>query len=407
MSTTENTSPQWLKNLQENSWQMELFISGGAIFSLFQAEDFLLAWAFTARMTVFLAGTGFGVILSMLGIKLLTVGFFTHLLLRAYWISLLCLNDVFPSGSNIHKLKIGLPFFKKTESEGNLINQIIRIDQHAGLVFFFSIISTLIISGSLILIFIFLSVPSGIFDNEINPITQLYFKAIFILLSIYYLDLIIFGFLRKLKGLSYLFFPIFWLFDRVTLRFLYEKPLQVYGSNIHRGRAVLVFLLFFTISIALSYSALQEHMGYSNLFDSRSNLFSMANESLQVHQKHYKDELTTHEKKAAGPVIQSMKVRDNYLEVFIPYKGTYDYYVKDNASIKIADLIGLVLDSDTMYNIKWYNYHAFENDQVGMIGMIDVKNLERGEHQLIVFKKKGRYQIEDLQMERKIIFWKE
>ena len=27
-------TPSWLKNLQENSWELELLISGGAIFTL-------------------------------------------------------------------------------------------------------------------------------------------------------------------------------------------------------------------------------------------------------------------------------------------------------------------------------------------------------------------------------------
>jgi hypothetical protein len=36
--------PKWLKKLQENSWELELLISGGAIFSLFQLTDVFLNW---------------------------------------------------------------------------------------------------------------------------------------------------------------------------------------------------------------------------------------------------------------------------------------------------------------------------------------------------------------------------
>ena len=38
----KNEIPEWLKNLQENSWELELLISDGAVFTLFQASDFLL-----------------------------------------------------------------------------------------------------------------------------------------------------------------------------------------------------------------------------------------------------------------------------------------------------------------------------------------------------------------------------
>jgi hypothetical protein len=33
---------QWLKRLQQNSWEVELLISGGAIFTLFQILKYLL-----------------------------------------------------------------------------------------------------------------------------------------------------------------------------------------------------------------------------------------------------------------------------------------------------------------------------------------------------------------------------
>lgn len=31
--------PNWLKELQDNSWEAELLVSGGAVFSLFQLTD--------------------------------------------------------------------------------------------------------------------------------------------------------------------------------------------------------------------------------------------------------------------------------------------------------------------------------------------------------------------------------
>jgi hypothetical protein len=37
-----NLESQWLKRLQQNSWEVELLISGGAIFTLFQIPEYLL-----------------------------------------------------------------------------------------------------------------------------------------------------------------------------------------------------------------------------------------------------------------------------------------------------------------------------------------------------------------------------
>ena len=49
--------PKWLKSLQENSWELELLISGGAIFSLFQITDLFIAWLDTFRMISPMLGT--------------------------------------------------------------------------------------------------------------------------------------------------------------------------------------------------------------------------------------------------------------------------------------------------------------------------------------------------------------
>ena len=42
MSNKNEQVPQWLKELQENSWEVELLISGGAISALIQADIALL-----------------------------------------------------------------------------------------------------------------------------------------------------------------------------------------------------------------------------------------------------------------------------------------------------------------------------------------------------------------------------
>ena len=75
--------PDWLKKIQENSWELELLISGGAIFSLFQLSDSWVHWieslvefsSFMGYTEILLIGT--------LGIELLKIGFIIHIILRA------------------------------------------------------------------------------------------------------------------------------------------------------------------------------------------------------------------------------------------------------------------------------------------------------------------------------------
>ncbi len=55
---TNNTQvPKWLRNIQENSWELELLISGGAIFSLLQIDDFYIQWV--AKVAIMANFSGF------------------------------------------------------------------------------------------------------------------------------------------------------------------------------------------------------------------------------------------------------------------------------------------------------------------------------------------------------------
>jgi hypothetical protein len=95
----EYSIPKWLRKLQENSWEMELLISGGAIFSLFQLSDLYVDFISSLKMTNAIVGLGILSMVGMFSLKLLTVGFITHLIFRAFWLALVCINYVFPNGT--------------------------------------------------------------------------------------------------------------------------------------------------------------------------------------------------------------------------------------------------------------------------------------------------------------------
>jgi len=64
----ENRYPAWLQNLQENSWELELLISGGAVFSLIQLPDYLWGWLNTVKIQTSLPGFSLFLICGILGI---------------------------------------------------------------------------------------------------------------------------------------------------------------------------------------------------------------------------------------------------------------------------------------------------------------------------------------------------
>ncbi len=68
-------TPKWLKHLQENSWEAEILISGGAIFSLFQLVDLLISFRQSLIETSQLFGTNEVLVVLVLILQGVTIGF--------------------------------------------------------------------------------------------------------------------------------------------------------------------------------------------------------------------------------------------------------------------------------------------------------------------------------------------
>jgi len=96
MEQPKNPVPKWLQNLQDNSWEIELLISGGAVFTLLQFPDIFVNFIRTMRITSSIPGWVIYLILGMGCIKILTNGFILHLLLRSFWLAMVCINYIFP-----------------------------------------------------------------------------------------------------------------------------------------------------------------------------------------------------------------------------------------------------------------------------------------------------------------------
>jgi hypothetical protein len=119
---TDNNSPAWLKSLQENSWELEFLISGGAIFTLFQLSGYWVDSIESMRILFPFPGANLFFMIGALGIEVLKIGFIIHLLMRAFWISMVCINYAYPQGINESKVKWQKPFSLKNSTDKGLYN---------------------------------------------------------------------------------------------------------------------------------------------------------------------------------------------------------------------------------------------------------------------------------------------
>ena len=256
--------PKWLKNLQENSWELELLISGGAIFTLFQITEYVYSGLDTFKMMTPMLGTDIIFISVFITLKILTIGFIAHLCLRAYWLSLVCVNYVYPNGINFHKIKRNKPFNVDIQDGQDLQPQITNVDRYCGTVMYLAITSVFVITG-LLFAFVILLLINWI---RIKLLIPSYFMSfLMVIYMIYLFDFFLFGILRKVPLMSYLVYPFFYFYDIISFRKGYQKSLWLFNTNLNKIKLVSVYLLYLSLSFFWSYFTLQHTMNWGNFFD--------------------------------------------------------------------------------------------------------------------------------------------
>jgi hypothetical protein len=411
LEANENKIPDWLKNLQENSWELELLVSGGAIFSLIQLSDLYINWINTLRITTHLPGAGFMIISGVLGIKILTTGFILHLIMRAYWLGMVCINYVYPNGINADKLNQAKPF-KSSNTNGDLKDQIMKIDKYCGTVMFTSIISAVAITSLSVLFCLIIFLIMYLETSFGGAILDWIFTLLIIQFLFYVADLLLMGILRKIPFLSYLFFPFFKVFDFFSFRKFYQRPLNLFSSNVPKLKFFIRAFIFTIVSIVSTYLAIYRTMHWPNSFDSREYKWNMADGEYMAY-ANYRDQITEKDKSRVS--IQSKIISSNFLDVFVLYERRFDFLINATEtpdSLKtFASITGVQIDDSTYNDVSWSPYWNSEITNIGINAMLDITHLSNGKHILRVFTKSDQIDPTDLehleQFETSIPFWKD
>ncbi|MCD2259998.1 hypothetical protein [Psychroserpens luteolus] len=304
-----------LQKLQEESWQLELIISGFAIFGLFTIYEPLTQSLADAQNNQLL----YKLILSLVAVMSCAILIFNlvlHVLLRGLWIGALGLRYV--SGEiEYDKLKYSEKFTKHLKKRvGSFDKYIATLENYCSIIF---AISFLLIFYVLAITFTILTIAFiGNYILSSDWLPGWISKGIGIPLMVFvcfgmiitFIDFATLGWLKKKKWISKLYFPIYWLFSFITLSFLY-RPL-VYNFLDHKfGRRLsLVLVPFYILVLVLS----------SFYYQSSNYIHSNINSSdIMANVENYEDQLKDSDKFVGNAVIPSKVISDSYLKVFIPY----------------------------------------------------------------------------------------
>lgn len=304
-----------LQKLQEESWQLELLISGFAIFGLFTAFEPLSVSVQEAKNAQQL----YKFIISVVGViscAILIFNLLLHVLLRGLWIGALGLRYV--SGDiDYDSLRYSEKFTTYLKKKvGSFDKYIATLENYCSIIF---AISFLLIFYVLALTFTVIAIGligNYIIDNDSLPkwvrngigiplILFIVFGSFFT-----FIDFITQGLFKKKNWISKIYFPVYWVFSFLTLSFLYRPIIYNFLDNKFGKRlSLLLTPLFMLLFVATSF-----RYNKSNYFDKDIN-----STSYSINNKNYEDLLDDKLEDIDKIYIQSKVITEPFVKVFVKY----------------------------------------------------------------------------------------
>ena len=386
------------------TWEVELLISGVAVFAMLQLPGWLDDRMFALEPRV---GSDWRAVLLLFYIYskstavVLAVTFALHLLLRAQWIALVGMDSVYPQGVQLDRLQMG-PIQRAIEeaSPETTADAIERADNRASVLFAIGVSIALIIAsiciffcGSLLLV----NLLAQAFEWPIDPLKVM--LGVFCLVMVPFVTAAMIDQFRGERlqpgGTAHRVIA-------ATLRFYTRIGMGRRNSHVvalltsnggeRRMMAVVVGIM---VAALLGVGAAYAAMGRSSALGSYA-LFPDSG-LRQLRSEHYDDQRNP-ARDAALPFVQSAVIAGPYLKLVVPYRPnraepamrkhcaqTGGLEGEALAAARLACLQGLhpvTLDGKSLQGLQYEIASDPRTDRPALLAMIDVRNLAPGRHEL-------------------------
>lgn len=370
----QSTFKEWLEKLQQESWQLELLISGFALFGIYSSRVVIQDFFVYSKNDISGSLDFIFVMLSMLiklGWYIFFVNLIVHVLLRGLWIGAIGLryvsHDIDYDGLNYSER------FTKylKEKVGSFDDYIERLEKMCSVIFSFTFLLF-----ALFMSFIVFFIPIGLFvtimEDFASETTQM-FLAIFIFcyvgLGLFVLvDLLTLGGLKRVKEkhVSRIYFYIYRYYSFITLSFLFRPLLYNFIDNSYTKKLFYLAIPYIFVLI----------IG-KNMFENTFNPFlperSVLLESGQIIDDYYYDDLRL-------IYLQEYPNEERKMnKKFITKVSLEHFHLKENYSsifIKIdQNLIKLIEKTSSLkpYKSKGFVFSWFNNNMIDDQGLIALK----------------------------------
>ncbi len=421
---------KWLDILQQESWQLELIISGFAIYGLFLIIDPIRIEIIETQINQNEYAEVFWKSM-FISWFILATNLLAHVVLRGLWIGAIGLRYV--SGDIDYDALNYAPKFRRhlEKRVGSFDNYVAKLEKYCSVIFAITFLLIFYILGIAIVLFSLNMISSWMDDTNFGdskgwvgiPI------IIFLLLGsmLTFIDFITQGWLKKRKWTARIYYPFYWVFKYLTLSFLY-RPMVYNFLDTRFGKRISWLIVPLYIGIAILAGT---RFSTSNYIDDSLNS-SEKIADVNTYEE-FLIESTDYIKLASIP---SKVISNNYLPLFIVYGSTVEddvFYFneklkpeEDNRGLyspfssgtvgwrkKNKFLKEYIATLEEMYRLKIdTTLHATDfvltkniRNQKGYETVLDLKNLSRGKHLVEVSRKD---QIRDSVYYRTIIkipFW--
>lgn len=342
MENSTQDKSNWLQELSSQSWNLELLVSGVAIFSTSFLPD-LIEQAIAYYFENYQAGNELitNIVLPTLAFSfakasayLLIITFFVHFILRAFWIAMLGLRAVFPQGINYDNIPNTNSELKETYKKkfGTLDGFLVRLDKICSQIF--SIAFILVLFSVMLTVLYLLSFLFNVVLKTYKP--ELYTNVSYIL-GITLIIFIVLGLLITFLASKekYRENPIISKLLKVYISsstWMYVgmyKPIQyinfVFASNLPRKKYYLstsiLMITMFVFAFSIYIQKLLQH-NETPFFESR-NFYSSGSSDYRLKSNYY-DNQRLGEENVWEASIQADVIQEPFIKLFINYNKVLD-----------------------------------------------------------------------------------
>ncbi len=406
--------PDWLKQTEQNSWQIELLISGGFIFALLQVPPYLKSVLYeigyhsdlkSSLVIVFIGGN----VLS----RVLLIGFIVNLLLRSLWLAYLGIHYAFPSGVKYSKLNYHQKFEERFAQDYDSLNRILRLEKFCSLSYSLTIFLSIVFVGTLfsIAVFFWLVEKSEILKEILDgPVVGYSLILILVLSGFGLFDRLFFTIFRKKEKGTSRFYGFSKILSYLNGTWIFRYEWLTLISNVSRWKIHLITFVYVVLAFVLTLNDLGLGDPLSkglefNGFDNRE-FTNLPATGLSWQNEEYDENINAGDL-IVRAAIPSEVISSNQLPIFIPQNQAQEETLKilfeknkteyrkgilkkteeyDENTPKVQSILNEVFfvefNEQKVDSIRWFQRRHSITEQKGLFTILDIHDLPKGHNDL-------------------------